>query len=167
MAKINGGCRVIILGILVALTATACGPYSFHPGGTGAKTIAVLLFENQTTQFGVREALTDSVSNRFLRDNTLKIAPPAAADLVLSGTVLRYERGANTFDAAQQVKQYIVRIWVKVSVTKEKEKKAVWEEEEMLGFGIYEAAGESEEEGKQRAVAKLAEDIVNRTVKNW
>ena len=152
----------------------SCGPYSFNPGGSGSKTIAVLLFENETTQFGVREALTDSVSSRFVRDNTLKIAPQGTADLVLSGRVMRYERAAYTFDDKQSVKQYIVRIWVKASVINQKEKKTVWEEEQMEGFGIYEAVDvngdgkiEIEEDGKQRAVAKLAEDIVNRTVKNW
>jgi hypothetical protein len=151
---------------VAALLLFGCGPYSFNPGG-GAKTIAVLLFENETTQFGVREALTDSVSNRFLRDNTLKLAPAAAADLKLSGSVVRYERAAYTYDEKQNVKQYVVRIWAKVSIENQKEKKNLWEEPEMLGFGIYDAASETEEQGKQRAVAKLAEDIVNRTVKSW
>ena len=145
----------------------SCGPYSFHPGGSGAKSIAVPLFENETTQFGVREALTDSVSFRFLRDNTLKIAPAGTAELLLSGTIIRYERLPHTFDASQQVKQYVVNIWAKVAVVNQKEKKTVWEAEELLGFGIYDAALGTEEEGKARAVAKLAEDIVNRTVRGW
>ncbi len=149
------------------LTIFSCGPYSFNPGGGGAKSIAIPLFENQTTQFGVREALTDSVSFRFLRDNTLKIAPAGTADLLLSGTIVRYERLPHTFDANQQVKQYVVNIWAKASVTNQKEKKSVWEAEELLGFGIYDALSETEEEGKSRAVAKLAEDIVNRTVRGW
>ena len=155
------------LGLAGFFLFFSCGPYSFNPGGSGSKTIAVLLFENETTQFGVREALTDSVSSRFVRDNTLKIAPQGTADLVLSGRVMRYERAAYTFDDKQNVKQYVVRIWAKVSVDGQKDKKNLWEEPEMLGFGIYEAASENEEQGKQRAVAKLAEDIVNRTVKNW
>lgn len=143
-----------------------CGPYSFNPGGAGGKTIAVPLFENQTTQFGVREALTDSVSARFLRDNTLKIVPTGQGDWVLSGTVVSYERLPYTYDASQQVKQYVVNIRAKVSVTNRKDNKAVWEDE-ILGFGIYAASGETEENGKSRAIAKLAEDIVNRTVRSW
>jgi hypothetical protein len=147
--------------------AFSCGPYSFSPGGTGAKTIAVPLFENQTTQFGVREALTDSVSSRFLRDNILKVTPTASAELLLAGTIIRYERTAHTFDASQQVKQYVVNIWADVSVTNQKDKKIVWEEKELPGFGVYDASLETEEDGKARAVSKLAEDIVNRTVRGW
>ncbi|MCI0329782.1 MAG: LPS assembly lipoprotein LptE [candidate division Zixibacteria bacterium] len=149
------------------LVSISCGPYSFNPGGAGAKSIAIPLFENETTQFGVREALTDSVSFRFLSDNTLKIAPAGTAELLLSGTILRYERLPHTFDASQQVKQYVVNVWAKVSVVNQKDKKTVWEAEELLGFGIYDALSETEEEGKARAVAKLAEDIVNRTVRGW
>ncbi|HXF49390.1 MAG TPA: LptE family protein [Verrucomicrobiae bacterium] len=166
MARIARRFSVFSAAVGLAL-AFSCGPYSFNPGGTGAKTVAVPLFENQTTQFGVREALTDSVSSRFLRDNILKVTPMASAELVLAGTIIRYERTAHTFDANQQVKQYVVNIWADVSVTNQKDKKIVWEEKELLGFGIYDAGLETEEDGKARAVSKLAEDIVNRTVRGW
>lgn len=148
-------------------TLLSCGPYSFNPGGSGAKTIAVPLFENQTTQFGVREALTDSVTARFLRDNSLKVSAPGSAELLLAGTVVRYERLPYTYDAAQQVKQYVVNVRADVTVTSQKDKKIVWEEKGLLGFGIYDALSETEEEGKARAVGKLAEDIVNRTARGW
>ncbi len=167
MAKIKEKVYRTALGVVFQFILLSCGPYSFNPGGGGAKTIAVPLFENQTTQFGVREALTDSVSARFLRDNTLKITSTAGAELLLSGAIIRYERSAHTFDAGQQVKQYVVNIWADVSVSSQKDKKIVWEEKELLGFGIYDAAAETEEEGKSRAVSKLAEDIVNRTVRGW
>ncbi len=177
MAKIKGKVYRAVLSVFFPFILLSCGPYSFNPGGGGAKSIAVPLFENQTTQFGVREALTDSVTARFLRDNTLKIASAAGAELLLSGTVVRYERSAHTFDASQQVKQYVVNIWADVSVTSQKDKKTVWEEKELLGFGIYDPAQEieeggtkrkeTEEDGKARAVSKLAEDIVNRTVRGW
>ncbi|MGH8004974.1 MAG: LptE family protein [Limisphaerales bacterium] len=167
MAKVKGQMYWGIMIVVFSFFILSCGPYSFNPGGAGAKTIAVPLFENQTTQFGVREALTDSVSARFLRDNSLKITSAASAELLLSGAVVRYERTAHTFDANQQVKQYVVNIWADVSLTNQKEKKTVWEEKEFPGFGIYDAVSESEEDGKARAISKLAEDIVNRTVRGW
>jgi curli biogenesis system outer membrane secretion channel CsgG len=167
MAKVMGRIYRVFGGAVFSFFILSCGPYSFNPGGSGAKTIAVPLFENQTTQFGVREALTDSVSGRLLRDNTLKIASTAGAELLLSGSIVRYERSAYTFDASQQVKQYVVNIWADVLVSSQKDKKTVWEAKELLGFGIYDAVSETEEEGKSRAVSKLAEDIVNRTVRGW
>ena len=167
MAKLNIRWCGLAAHVTLLFVLSSCGPYSFNPGGTGAKTIAVPLFENRTTQFGVREALTDSITARFLRDNTLKVAPVGAAELLLSGTVIRYERNAYTFDANQQVKQYVVNIWADVTVTNQKDKKTVWEQKELLGFGVYDANLETEEDGKVRAVSKLAEDIVNRTVRGW
>ncbi|MCI0596119.1 MAG: LPS assembly lipoprotein LptE [candidate division Zixibacteria bacterium] len=167
MAKLKNRVYWAALGALCPLILLSCGPYSFNPGGSGAKSIAVPLFENQTTQFGVREALTDSVSARFLRDNTLKITSTAGAELLLAGAIVRYERTAHAFDASQQVKQYVVNVWADVAVTNQKDKKIVWEQKELLGFGIYDAATETEEEGKVRAVSRLAEIIVNRTLRGW
>ncbi|MCI0597321.1 MAG: LPS assembly lipoprotein LptE [candidate division Zixibacteria bacterium] len=167
MAKVKNQLYRATLGPLFPLIFLSCGPYSFNPGGSGAKSIAVPLFENQTTQFGVREALTDSVSARFLRDNTLKITSTAGAELLLAGAIVRYERTAHAFDANQQVKQYVVNVWAAVSVTNQKDRKIVWEEKELLGFGIYDANLETEEDGKARAVSKLAENIVNRTLRGW
>ncbi len=167
MAKVKNQLYRTALGLLFPLILLSCGPYSFNPGGGGAKSIAVPLFENQTTQFGVREALTDSVSARFLRDNILKIVPAQTAELLLAGNIIRYERSAHTFDASQQVKQYVVNVWADVSVTSRKDQKIVWEEKELLGFGIYDATLETEEDGKARAVSKLAEIIVNRTLRGW
>ena len=167
MAKVKNQLYRAALGALFPFIFLACGPYSFNPGGGGAKSIAVPLFENQTTQFGVREALTDSVSARFLRDNTLKITSAAGAELLLAGTVVRYELTDHAFDANQHVKQYVVNVCADISVTNQKDQKIVWEEKGLLGFGIYDANLETEEDGKARAVSKLAEDIVNRTVRGW
>jgi hypothetical protein len=36
-----------------------------------------------------------------------------------------------------------------------------------MGWGIYSAEDETEDMGRERAIEKLAEDIVNKTVKGW
>ena len=45
--------------------------------------------------------------------------------------------------------------------------KTIWEEEGMMGWGIYSAEDETEDMGRERAIEKLAEDFVNKTVKGW
>ena len=43
----------------------------------------------------------------------------------------------------------------------------IWEETELSQWGNFDAATETDDDGKQRAIEKLAEDIVNRTIKGW
>ena len=163
---------------LVSLLFLGCGFYSFSGSSiSGIKTIGIPVFENQTLEYGISESLTDSLTNLFLRDNTLKVASEKKADSALKGTILKYERIAHTFDANESVKEYKVRIFVDVSFEDKKHKKTLWEEKNMEGWGIYSAVAipttsgadsiETEDLGKARAIKKLAEDILNKTVKGW
>jgi len=150
------------------LLTSACGVYSFSGSGlSGIKTIAIPLFDNQTQEYGLREALTEKIADRFVQDNTLKVVNERSADSILRGTITNYTRETHTFDEQENPKEYIARIWVKVSFEEKKDKKIVWKEDNLLGWGIYSAQDETEDMGKERAIEKLAEDIVNKTVKGW
>jgi hypothetical protein len=160
--------RIPISLILLFSLFIACGIYSFS-GSTlgGIKTIAVPLFDNQTPEYGIRETLTEEIAERFVQDNTLKVVNEKMAESVLQGIITKYEREAHTFDEQENIEEYIVRIWVKVSFEEKKNKKVIWKEDNLLGWGIYSAQDETEDQGKERAIEKLAEDIVNKTVRGW
>jgi hypothetical protein len=147
---------------------SGCGVYSFSGSGlSGTNTIAIPLFDNQTQEYGIREALTEKISERFVQDNTLRVVNEKTADSILRGTITKYQREAHTFDEQENIKEYIVRIWVKVTFEEKKNEKIGWEEDDLLRWGIYSADEETEDQGKERAIEKLAEDIVNKTVKGW
>jgi hypothetical protein len=161
--------RLISLFAVYCLLSTfsSCGPYSFTGAGLpGIKTIAIPLFENQTEEYGIREELTNKLVLAFVQDNTLKVANERIADAVLRGTILKYQKEAYTFDENENVKEYIARIYVKVIVEDKKHNKNIWEEENLQGWGTF-PADSSEAYGKSKAIDKLTEDIVNRTVKGW
>lgn len=155
---------------------SGCGVYSFSGSGVaGYHSIAIPLFDNQTAEFGIRENLTEGITLGFVQDNNLKITSETKADLLLSGVVTKYERVPYSFDRQEQVKEYIVRIWVTVNCRATKDDKTVWEEKNLLGFGIYDPSRtdpetnqeEDEQTGRKRAIRKLTQDIVNRTVRTW
>ncbi|MDH4221924.1 MAG: LPS assembly lipoprotein LptE [candidate division Zixibacteria bacterium] len=146
----------------------SCGPYSFTGSGLpGIKTIAIPLFENQTQEYGIREELSETLVQAFIQNNTLKVVNERIAESVLKGTVTKYEKIAHTFDEQENVKEYIVRIYVKIVLEDKTHNKNIWEEENLEGWGIYSATEETEQDGKTKALAKLTEDILNRTVKGW
>ncbi len=154
--------------LIAFLFFSSCGYYSFSSSVSGTlKTIAIPLFDNRTSEYGLREALTQGVVDNFIKDNTLKVTGEKNADSILRGTVTAYERKAHTYTTQETIKEYIVYITVKASFENLKEKKIIWQEDKLTGWGIYAAENESEDDGKARAVSKLAEDIVNLTVKGW
>jgi len=161
--------HLFTLATIYSLLATflSCGPYSFTGAGLpGVKTIAIPLFENQTEEYGIREELTNKLVLAFVQDNTLKVANERIADAVLKGTILKYQKEAYTFDENENVKEYISRIYVKITVEDKKHSKNIWEEDNLQGWATF-PADSSETYGKSQAIDKLTADIVNRTVKGW
>jgi hypothetical protein len=164
---------LIKIGKLLALPSVilillSCGVYTFSPSALGnLKTIAISLFENQTTEAGLREALTDKLAQAFVADNTLKVVPRQQADGILTGAVISYAREPYTYSQAEVVSEYICRIGVNVQFTNRRTQKVIWEEKNLSNWGTYDAFNETENDGKNRAIEKLVEDILNKTVKGW
>lgn len=154
--------------ILISLVLLAgCGVYSFSGSGlSGISSVAVPQFENQTVEYGIQEDLTAAVIDQLIADNTLKVVTLADADAVLRGEIKSYERVAYTYDKSDNVQEYKVNITVGFTLEK-KDGKVVMSRDRILDYGIYAAAGETENEGKTRAVEKIAQQIVDETTKSW
>jgi hypothetical protein len=153
---------------LIATWLSGCAPYSFSGGRTAlVASVAVPMFENQTAEFGLAEDLTKGIIDGFVEDNQIKVLGADAAEAVLTGRIVDYKRRAYTFDATDRVSEYIVEIWVTADLTKKGAAESVWAAERLRGFGSYKADSEDEQKGQERAIAKIAEDLLNRTIKNW
>lgn len=161
--------RVLLwVGLVIVCLCQGCGPYSFNPAGRQAfSDLAVPLFENRTPEYGIRERLTEGVINGFIRDGTLPVVNERRAEAILRGTVLSYHREAYTYDAQETVTEYRVYITIEARLEDPAKRTVIWEEAELSQWGNFDAATETDDDGKQRAIEKLAEDIVNRTIKGW
>ncbi len=153
---------------LILPLVMSCGVYTFSPSALGGiKSLAIPLFENQTTESGLREDLTDRLSQAFVDDNTLRVVPEGRADAIIRGSVISYSREAYTYSEAEVVSEYIVRIGINVDFLEKKSGEVIWEEKNMSNWGTYDSATQGEDEGKEMAIGKLVEDILNKTVKGW
>ena len=168
MAKLLNKVSISLVLLITLLAVNNCTYYSFSGSGLkGISSVAVPLFEDQTQEYGLREPLTQKVVDAYVQDNTLKVVNQKNSDSILYGTIIRYRREAHTFDESENVKEYKVRIFVRATLEEIKKKKIIWEEDNLEGWAIYSAVDETEDDGKEKALQKLAEDIVNRTVKGW
>lgn len=158
----------VLILLMSLLALLSCGVYTFSPSALGGvKSIAIPLFENQTLESDIGEKLTDGLSATFVTDNSLRVLPEGRSDSILRGTVVSYKREAYTYVESEVVSEYIVSIEIDIKFIESKSDKVIWEDSHMSNWGTYDSAGETEEMGQDRAIDKLVEDILNRTVKGW
>ncbi|NIR48387.1 LptE family protein [candidate division KSB1 bacterium] len=132
------------------------------------KTVAIPLFQDQTSEFGIKEELTDQVIDEFTRDNTLRITDRRSADSLLEGTIIRVDDRAGAFTSAEEVENIQIFITVKVKYQDLKKRKTIWEEE-ITQWGTFDPAEgpESRQNGIEEAVEKIASEILNKSVSGW
>lgn len=161
--------RIITITVLSIMTlCTACGIYSFS-GSTlppHLKTIGIPLLEDQTTEFGIDQALTDVLIDAFIDDNSLKIDEPRSADAILTGTITRVEDRTGQYSASEVASDFRVSITVKVKL-EDMRKRQVMFEASISQYGTYDGSEVTREEGIDEALEKIATDILNRALSDW
>jgi hypothetical protein len=161
--------NIFLIIVPLCLCSFACGVYTFSPSALGGlKNIAIPAFENNTTEYGLEDLITDGLSREFVADNTLKVVPVSHADLILTGAITSYTHDPYTYDASETVQQYICRISLDVKVKYANSDKILWEDANLSDFGIYSVIdGQTRDDGNQAAIDKLIREIMNRTVGGW
>ena len=160
--------RFLLLLFLLAMAG--CWYYSTSGSllPSHIKTVAVPLFENETTwEYGIKEKLTDAVIDAFTQDNTLRVESERSADSVIRASIVAIKEVPFTYDREEQVQEYKMQIFLNIQFEDLKGKKVIWEDESMEGWGTYSAEVEDWQNGIDQAIEKLASDIVNKTVAGW
>lgn len=80
------------------------------------KTIAVTVFENESFEPNIEAAITRAVTKKFVDDGRLRVVPKARADAVLTGTVIKYELEALSFDRFNYATSYRMKLGVTVTL---------------------------------------------------
>ncbi len=112
----------------------------------------------------------DAIVKRFQFDGHLRIADEDAADLILSGELVDYNRGVLRYTDNNDPEEYRVQISVNLKLTEGKDGPIVWEENGFTGEGDYFVTGPNtgtEAAAIQEALTDLARRTVERTIENW
>lgn len=161
--------RIISLILLIfSAFFFACGFYSFSGSlPPHLKTISIPLFEDQTAEFGVKEELTDVVIEKFIKDNSLKIADRRDADVLLEGRIVSIRQQAGGSDRNEKVSEMKIYVSVALKCTDLKKRKVLWEET-ITRWGEFEPQDLDERrEGISNAIKQISDEIVNKTVAGW
>ena len=157
-------------GGLLLCFVCGCAYYSTSAtGGSGIRSVAIPLLENESLESGIHQALTDSLIQSFLADGALRVLDEDRADVILRGTVMEVREEPFTY--GQAADQFQISVFLDIECYDTRSKKSLWEEKRLRGYGIYSAALRREEErskGLADAFEILTRDIVDKTqVGGW
>ena len=137
------------------------------------KTVAVPVFENATTEYTLEQEVTDAVIAGFVADNHLKVVDERSADAVLKGRITQYRNTVFGISQADQAQEYRVTLGVSVTFKDQVKNRELWSEESLIktaNYYVVDTPGDSartELDGRKRVIAKLAEEIIARSVEGW
>lgn len=152
----------------------SCGFYTFSgstlPGHI--RTVAIPMFGNRTSEFGVREEITDALTDQFTKDNTLKVVDRRIADSLIRGEIINIRDQAGAYNQEEKVSE--IRVYVIAAAAFEDIKKHnVFWEEQITQWGTYNPDGvvgqdnTSREDAIKEAIDKIVADIFNKTIAGW
>ena len=160
--------RGIAIGFL--LLAGCCGYSTRSLLPSHLKTVAVPPATNTTTQPGLAEALTDSLTSAFTSDRTLRVTNVEAADLVVNATVSSYVRTPTSYTgdttASQTVSAYDLSVSAQVDARDQTRDEAFYSGVASARV-TYDPSAKTEEEAAAEAVKKLASEIVRQVQIAW
>ncbi len=155
--------------VAAALSLGGCF-YSFSDKGSldfESVHISQVNFQQEAAaEFEFADRLTDALVDVFIADNIIEVSDESRAEAILETTVTDYRREPHTYDANENVSKYAVRVSIVTKARKPDSEDLYWQED-FFGEGIYDAATETDEEGKGRVIEILTQYILDRATKSW
>jgi Lipopolysaccharide-assembly len=174
-SKGGGVRRWGVAAALVLIGVPGCN-YTFQAGSgfpPYVRTLAVVPFDNDTDRFEVSQELHDVLLQQLPRTFGLRTAGEEFADAVVRGTVRSYSVQAGSYRPEAnggdrtQVVQREVRLSVEIQVVDLVNGIVLWENPGLSATGEYLEATETEDDGRELALTRLVQDIINGLQSNW
>ena len=158
--------KSIVLSLLL-FSIMGCSVYTFNPKGKSTiKSIAILLFENTTGQYGLEDKMTELVIDAFIDDGSIKVVPEGNAEALVSGKLINYLRQPYEYDESDIVQSYKITMTFEIKLINTADNSEIWVNT-ISQFGVFNIDEELDADGEQRAIEKLVDDIINKTTKSW
>jgi len=114
-----------------------------------------------------------SIIERFVKDNHLRIVDERSADCVIRGKITTYKNAVFGFSAANRAQEYRVTIGCSVVFKDLVKNREIWNAPDLVKTSNYFVvdvpgqAAQTELDGRKEAIAKIADEILSRSVEGW
>jgi len=163
---------ILLFLIFALISLSGCFSYSF----TGAsvpkylKTIAIPIAEDRSGsgEPGLREMLTDNLTQKFIDDNTLRVTEKSNANAILDCTITSLSDAPAVVAAGENVTVRRITISVQV-IYRDLVKRKIIFNKSFSNYGDYSSSSSINERSAaiKTAVDKIDEDILLAVVSGW
>ena len=160
--------------VALALVTAGCSyspsPALFPPH---LKTLAVPVLRNGTVEPNLEQEVTEAIVNRFVQDNKLKVVAEGEADLVLTGTVIKYVNAVFGFNAREQAQEYQVAVTVAITARDRVKNREMWRDDNLVrttNYFVVSTPGQETQDqftARRDAITKIADAVLGKTVEGW
>jgi hypothetical protein len=158
---------------LICLLAFGCAGYHVGPvTKRNFKSIAVPMFRNTTLHPQIEAQISNAIIQRLQQDGSLRIESEPRADVVLKGSITRYNRQAlrSLHTDTRVPREYEITITVRFEATDRRTGETVLRLTEVEGKSDV-FIGEDQQSAEEQALPLIADDIGKRIagllVESW
>jgi hypothetical protein len=162
----------ILFVIASLVNFNGCGVYSFTGASVPAhiKTISIPIADDRSGagEPNLRESLTQTLIQKFIDDNTLRVTERNNANAVLECTITGFSNAPSVVSAGENVTTRRITISVLVTYRDLVQKKNIFEKT-FTNYGDYPPLGSVSDRTNAitTAVDKITDDILLDTVSGW
>lgn len=156
---------------------TSCGYTQKTTLPRDMRTIYVHTFQNKLSldrvfayEPGLEIKITNAIIQRLERDGNLKVVSQDQADVVLEGDLIGLDQEGTRFTSLERIEEYRLFVVVALRLRDPKTGQILWEEPNFSGDTSYFTVGQraiSRGEAVDKAIEKLARNVVDRIVEDW
>lgn len=153
--------------------AFGCAGYHIGPvTKRNFKSIAVPMFRNTTLRPQIEAQISNAIIQRLQEDGSLSVEPEPRADVVLKGSIIKYNREAlrSLRTDTGVPREYEITITVRVEATDRRTGETVLKSTVVEGKSDV-FIGEDQQSAEEQALPLIADDIAKRItgllVENW
>lgn len=152
--------KFICLGLLFAVL-WGCSYSVFSNAYPHLKNIAVRPFENRSSQFDLGDTVTDGLTQKFSRDGRLKLVTQQP-DSTLEGEILDFSESVYSYDSANNVQDYMLRLSCSVVFTDLINNEVIYENKNLALTEPYAAPGQSSSTAKSKTKEEATDELITR-----
>jgi hypothetical protein len=148
--------------ILLCLLGAGCAGYRVGPTNgevAGARSIRIDLFENQTLEPRLTEAVATALRRTVQQDGTYRLSTRGEADIVVSGIIRNYHRSGISYDPRDVItpRDFQITMLTKVTAVERTSGKVLLDKE--VGGRTTIRIGPDLSSAERQAVPSLAQDL--------
>ena len=147
----------------LALGLCGCAGYKLGPTNAaiaGARSIQVNLFQNQTVEPRLVEAIGSALRKNLQQDGTYRLSTRGEADLVVSGVITRFDRSGLSFQPGDVLtaRDFSAAIVAKINVMERSTGKTILTDRDVAGRTTV-RVGADLPSAERQALPLLADDL--------